>query len=177
MSLRGIRSHLRRVILAMAMLGLVSCQRPPETAYVDVANPFLISTVASLQLVAREAAVKKDVTALANEVFLLKRSLPTAWAEVVDSSGTVLMDFDPKAIAAIVTDPLSLESLAYADRTRPLIRRLWSDDHRPVLDFTMPVIVGSSATEKAAGYVRVGFFSGGAAQAWAAPRGDEPASH
>ena len=155
---------------------LAACQRAPEMAYVDTANPFLISTVEAFRLSAADAAAKADVTALANHVFLIKRSLPTAWVAVVDSSGTVLMDSDPKEISAVLTDSLSLESLAYADRTRPLIRRLWADDHRPVLDITMPVIIGSSNTARPGGYVRVGFYSGGAAQSWAAPRGGGPGS-
>lgn len=149
------------------MLGVLGCQRRPETAYVDAANPFLLSTVESFRLCARDAAARNDVSPLANQVFMLKRTLPTAWASVVDSSGTVLMDADPQAISTLLIDPLSLESLAYVDRTRPLIRRLWSADHRPVMDVTMPVVLGSSETERSGGYVRVGFYSGGPARAWA----------
>jgi hypothetical protein len=155
------------VIAAWCLVILPGCQPRHDTAYVDIDNPFLISTVESFRMSARDAMLKKDVSALANQVFLLKRTLPVAWAAVVDSTGTVLMHSDPVAIATVVTDTASVESLAYADPDRPLVRRLWSHDRRPVLDLTLPVSYGDDGHQVAAGYVRVGFFAGQRAQNWA----------
>ena len=67
------------------------------------------------------------------------------------------------------TDPASAESLAYMDIHRPLVRRLWSVDHRPVLDFTLPVVTGDPGLEKLAGDIRVGFYAGSRGLNWAAP--------
>ena len=133
-----------------------------------------MSTVEQFRLSAGDAMERKDATALANQVFFLKRSLPVAWVSVVDSSGTVLMDSEPRAIAAVVSDPLSLASLAYADRDRPLVRRLWSADDRPVLDVTLPVFLGSPGAEVRAGYVRIGFLAGERRQNWAEPSAETP---
>ena len=97
------------VFFALA-LSLVACQKQGEPSYVEVKNPFLVAAVESFRLAARDAMVKKDISGLANQVFLFKRTLPMAWAAVVDSSGTVLMHSEPPMITTKPTDPVSLQS-------------------------------------------------------------------
>lgn len=164
----------RAVLLFVALAAVSACRSAPETAYVELDNPFLVATVESFRLSAKNAMERRDVSSLANQVFLLKRTLPVAWAAVVDSTGTVLMHSDPKAIATVVTDTASVESLAYLDPHQPLVRRLWSDDRRPVLDLTLPITFGEDGHQEPGGYVRVGFFVGARVRAWAAPPSNAP---
>lgn len=148
------------------LAGLGGCHPPEKIRYVDLKNPFLTSTVESFRLSAREAMADNNISALANHVFLLKRSLPVAWVAVVDSSGTVLMHSDPRAIATTPGDAASAQSLAHADHDRPLVRRLWSADRRPVLDFTLPVAAATEQRPAPTGYVRIAFYAGSRAPNW-----------
>jgi hypothetical protein len=156
----------RFIFLAALAAAAAACRARPPQAYVDPANPFLQSTVEQFRFASREAMRNKDVSTLANQVFLLKRALPVAWVCVADSSGTVLMHTDPRQIAAQPDDDLSRESLGYADPLRPLVRWVWSDDHRPVLDLTLPVMSGDGEQAVRIGYLRLGFYAGERTANW-----------
>jgi hypothetical protein len=163
-----------RPFLILMLIALASCQPRQESTPVNLDNPFLLSTMEFFRVAAQASLAKKDATALANQVFLMKRSLPTAWVAVVDASGTALMHSDPPAISKLLEDPLSQESLAYRNSSEPLVRRLWSADHRPILDLTLPLTLNEDGHEVPGGYVRAGFYAGEATQNWVAPPGNEP---
>lgn len=145
-------------LLALLVAGALSyhIRAGQKKAVVERMEANRLDTLKALRQVAREAILVDDDTDMVNYVNLLKRSQTTAYAMVLYPDGRVRVHTDPLLIGKTLSDEPAQKALAHRARQTPLTQRLSSDDGRPVLDLSIPVVIGVDPGEFK-GTARIGF--------------------